>query len=229
MVRHERGGAFITMPHMYPGGGAVLIWIDRHLPHFTVSDFGLTARECELMGDDRHQFRRLAEPMAQASGLQLGLDDSLSVVVSGAQLAGAIKTVATTSLEVCQTFANRKRQRARNGIKAVLLTRLIRVFGKSGVSSEVEFRGASETAWQIDAMVKHGDRTALFDVVSPFFPSVASTLAKYGDIRLMNDAPIRASVLDENANYGSWLTALAQAGRVIPKPSDDESYRRALQ
>jgi hypothetical protein len=109
----------------------------------------------------------------------------------------------------------------------VLLHRLERVFGQSSVAKEIEFKGASTSSWQIDAQVTHGDEIALFETVTPWFPSVASTLAKFGDIRLLENAPARNAVLSQKAGFGTWLTALSQNGNVMEASANDNTYNRA--
>ncbi|MGE5562219.1 MAG: hypothetical protein ACM3ZV_02810 [Bacillota bacterium] len=226
-VRHDVSGSFVTTPLMYPSGGAVVVWIDRLPPYFRVSDYSLGARECEIMGADRRQFHHHAEPVAEATGVELGKDGTFQVFVSEGQLQGAIKAIASASQEVAQKFANRVQRRQLADVKQVLMHRLQRHFGKHAVDRDIEFQGASTTAWQIDARVTRGDHIALFETVTPWFPSVASTLAKFGDIRLLEDAPARNAVLSQKEGFGSWLTALSQNGNVIQASAEDTVYERA--
>jgi hypothetical protein len=226
-VRHEVSGSFVTTPLMYPSGGAVVIWIDRMPPYFRVSDYSFGARECEIMGADRRQFGHHAEPVAEAAGVKLTKDGTFEVFVPEGQLHGAIKAVASASQEVAHKFANRVHRRQLADIKQVLVHRLERHFGKTAVDRDIEFQGASTTPWQIDARVSQGENIALFETVTPWFPSVASTLAKFGDIRLLDNAPSRNAVLSQREGFGSWLTALSQNGNVIQAAADDSVYQRA--
>lgn len=228
-VRHDAGGSFVTLPHMYPSGGAVVIWIDRAPPHFFVSDYGFGARECEIMGADRRQFIRHAGPIAEGAGVELAPDGGFQVMVSEAQLEGAIKAIASCSLDVAISFANRRQQRERSDARSILVAKLQRLFGEPKVAKEIEFKGASDTPWQIDVSVTRGDHISLFETVTPWFPSVASTLAKFGDIRLLEAPPARTSVLTARDGYGSWITALAQTSSVIQATAADSSFSRTVQ
>jgi hypothetical protein len=227
-VRHESSGAFITTPLMYPSGGAVVVWIDRTPPYFLVSDYSFGARECDIMGADRRQFLHHAEPIAEAAGVELSKDGIFQVLVSEGQLQGAIKAIAGASQEVAFKYATRVHKRQLADVRQVLVHRLERVFGDHAVTKEIEFKGASTSSWQIDALVTQGDQIALFETVTPWFPSVASTLAKFGDIKLLENAPARNAVLSSKEGFGSWLTALAQNGNVLQAAANDDAYARAV-
>lgn len=223
-VRHEAQGSFITTPAMYPSGGSVVVCVDRAPPHFLVSDYSFGARECEIMGADNRQFRKHAEPIADRAGVTLARDGAFEVTVSEGQLEGAIKTIASASQEAALSFANRVERRRLADVRVLLVSKLERVFGKSAVAKDVEFKGASSTDWQIDARVLVGDEIALFDTVTPWFPSVASTLAKFGDIRLLEAPPVRTSVLSTKEGFGSWITALSQTSNVMQATAHDSSF-----
>lgn len=227
-VRHEPRGSFVTTPVMYPSGGAVVIWIDRAPPHFFVSDYSFGARECEIMGADKRQFRKHAEPIAEQAGVTLADDGAFEVLVSENQLEGAIKAIANASQEAALSFANRVERRRLADVRVVLVTKLERVFGKPAVAKEIEFKGASTTDWQIDARVQIGDEIALFDTVTPWFPSVASTLAKFGDIRMLQTPPVRTSVLSGREGFGSWITALSQTGNVMQATAQDDKFGKLV-
>ncbi|MCC6480046.1 MAG: hypothetical protein IT552_12665 [Sphingomonadaceae bacterium] len=227
-VRHENSGSFVTTPSMYPSGGAVVIWIDRAHPRYFVSDYSFGARECEIMGADKRQFRKHAEPIAEQYGLTLSNDGALEALVSEGQIEGAIKAVANASQEIALSYANRIERRRLADVRVVLVTKLERVFGQASVAKEVEFKGASTTDWQIDARVQVGDDIALFDTVTPWFPSVASTLAKFGDIRLLEHPPMRTAVLSGKEGFGTWITALSQVGNVMDAASSDAAFGRLI-
>lgn len=226
-VRHEKTGSFVTTPLMYPSGGSIVIWIDRTAPHYFISDFGYGARECEIMGADRRQFIKHATPIAEAAGIEIAPDGAFQVMANEAQLEGAIKTVAACSHETALSFANRQQQRQRADIRTVLFTKLVRMFGEPAVARELEFKGASSTPWQIDVAITLGGEISLFETVTPWFPSVASTLAKFGDIRLLETPPARTAVLSQKDGFGSWTTALAQMGHVVQATAADAAFLRA--
>lgn len=227
-VRHEKSGAFITTPVMYPSGGAVVIWIDRAPPHFFVSDYSFGARECDIMSADRRQFRKHAEPIAERAGITLSNDGAFEAIVTEGQLEGAIKAIANASQEAALSFANRVERRRLADVRVILVTKLERVFGKPAVTKEIEFKGASTTDWQIDARVQIREEIALFDTVTPWFPSVASTLAKFGDIRLLEAPPSRTSVLSGRDGFGSWIAALSQTGNVMQATAKDDNFGRLV-
>lgn len=226
-VRHESSGAFVTTPTMYPSGGSVVVWIGREPPYFTVSDFGFGYRECAIMGADRRQFMSRATPVAEASGVQVSNDGVFQVTVSEGQLEGAIKTIAACSQEVALRFAHRIFQRQRADVGTIVFRKLERLYGERAVAKEVDFLGASQSHWRIDVMVQRDDEVALFDTVTPWAQSVAFTLAKFGDIRLLDKAPARTAVLASKTGYGSWLTALAQNASIVQATAEDDAFRRA--
>ena len=104
--------------------------------------------------------------------------------------------------------------------------RLERVFGERSVAKEIEFKGASTSSWQIDAQVTQGDEIALFETVTPWLVC-RSTLAKFGDIKLLENPPARNAVLSQKAGFGTWLTALSQNGNVMEATANDNTYSRA--
>ncbi len=226
-VRHESSGSFVTTPIMYPSGGAVVVWIDRSAPHFFVSDYSFGARECDIMGADRRQYLKHATPIAEAAGVDLAKDGTFQILVSEGQLQGAIKAIASASQEVAYSYASRIHKRQLADVRTVLVQKLEKVFGNKAVAKEVEFKGASTSDWRIDALVTRGDEIALFETVTPWFPSVASTLAKFGDIRLLESPPARNAVLVSKQGFGSWLTALSQNGNVIQAGAQDGAFERA--
>jgi hypothetical protein len=226
-VRHDGSGAFVTTPTMYPSGGSVVVWISRELPYFLVSDYGFGFRECAIMGADRRQFMTRATPVAEAAGVRITNDGAFEATVSEGQLEGALKTIAACSQEVALRFAHRIFQRQRADAGTVVFRKLERLYGERAVSKEVDFLGASQSHWNIDVMVKRDGETALFDTVTPWAQSVAFTLAKFGDIRLLDDPPARTAVLASKSGYGNWLTALAQNANIIQANAEDDAFRRA--
>ena len=227
-VRHDPTGAFVTTPVMYPSGGSVVVWISRELPYFRVSDYGFGHRECAIMGADRRQFMARATPVAESAGVVITNDGAFEVSVSEGQLEGAIKAIASCSQEVALRFAHRIFQRQREDVGTAVFRKLERLYGEQSVAKEVDFLGASQSHWSIDVMVKQGDEIALFDTVTPWAQSVAFTLAKFGDIRLLESPPARTAVLaSKSAGYGNWLTALAQNSNILRATADDDTFRRA--
>lgn len=226
-VRHDSSGAFITTPTMYPSGGSVVVWISREPPYFLISDYGFAYRECAIMGADRRQYMKRAEPVAEAAGVRISNDGAFEVTVSEGQLEGAIKTIAACAQEVAMRFAHRICQRQRADVGTVVFRKLERLYGDRAVSKEVDFLGASQSHWNIDVMVRRDDEIALFDTVTPWAQSVAFTLAKFGDIRLLDNPPTRTAVLAQKSGYGSWLTALAQTASIIQATAGDDVFKRA--
>lgn len=226
-VRHEDGGSFVTTSSMYPSGGSVVVWIRREPPHFLVSDFGFAYQECAIMGADKRQFMRRAEPVAETAGVKLSADGAFEVFVSEGQLTGAIKAVAACSQETAIKFAHRIFQRQRQDIGELVFNKLSRLFGDRHVAKDYDFLGASTSHWHIDVAVNRGDQISLFDTVTPWAQSVAFTLAKFGDIRLLDNPPPRTAVLAAKGGYGSWMAALAQNGSILEAAANDDAYVRS--
>ena len=226
-VRHEDSGSFINTSSMYPSGGTVVVWIRRELPNFLVSDFGFSYRECSIMGADRRQFAYRAGPIAEAAGVNLTADGAFEVLVSEGQLEGAIKAISACAQEVAIKFANRILQRQRADVGELVFHKLETLFGEKAVAKDHDFLGASQSHWRIDVIVQRDGQISLFDTVTPWAQSVAFTLAKFGDIRLLENAPPRTAVLSSKVGYGSWMTALAQNGSIIQAVANDDIYLRA--
>lgn len=226
-VRHEDSGSFVNTSSMYPSGGSVVVWIRRAPPHFVVSDFGFGHKECSIMGADRRQFMSRAAPIAEAAGVTVTPDGAFEVMVSDGQLAGAIKAIASCSQEVAIRFAHRMFQRQRADVGMIVHDKLSRMYGERAVAKDYDFLGASQSHWRIDVAVKVEDQYSLFDTVTPWAQSVAFTLAKFGDIRLLNNPPPRTAVLAAKSGYGSWMTALAQNGSILQAAANDDAYRHA--
>lgn len=224
-VRHESSGSFVATPLSYPSGGSVMVWIRRERPNFLVSDFGYSFRECAIMGADRRQFQSRATTVAEASGVSLR-NDAFEVLVSEGQIEGAIRAVANCSQETAIRFAHRMFQRRRADVGTIVHDKLLRLYGEKAVARDYEFVGASQSHWNIDVAVRRDDQIALFDTVTPWAQSVAFTLAKFGDIRLLDNPPARTAVLSQKAGFGAWLTALAQNAAVIEAAAPDDLYRR---
>lgn len=226
-VRHEPSGAFIDTAMMYPSGGSVVVWVRREEPHFLVSDFGFSFKECAIMGADRRQFLSRAETVADSAGVKLSKDGAFEVVVSEGQLKGAIKAIANCAQETALRFAHRIFQRRRADVGTIVQEKLTRLFGEKAIARDYDFEGASHSHWHIDVAVKRGDEVALFDTVTPWAQSVAFTLAKFGDIRLLESPPARVAVLAAPTGYGNWLTALAQNATILQASAEADAYRRA--
>jgi hypothetical protein len=226
-VRHEASGSFVTTSNMYPSGGAVVVWIRREAPHFFVSDFGFAYKECSIMGADKRQFMSRANSVAEAAGVRITPDCAFEAMVTEGQLEGAIKAIAGCSQEVAIKFAHRIFQRQRADIGTLVHDKLSRLYGEKAVAKDFDFLGASQSHWRIDVVVQQDDRLSLFDTVTPWAQSVAFTLAKFGDIRLLDSAPPRTAVLASRAGYGNWMTALAQNGSIIQAAANDDAYRTA--
>lgn len=108
-----------------------------------------------------------------------------------------------------------------------MFRKLERLYGERSVAKEVDFVGASQSHWRIDVQVKRDGEIALFDTVTPWAQSVSFTLAKFGDICLLERPPARTAVLAAKAGYGSWLTALAQNASILQATADVDTFRRA--
>ena len=226
-VRHEASGSFISTSNMYPSGGTVVVWIRREAPHFLVSDFGFAYKECSIMGADKRQFMTRANAVAESAGVRITPNCTFEAMVAEGQLEGAIKAIAGCAQEVAIKFAHRIFQRQRADIGTLVHDKLSRLYGEKAIAKDFDFLGASQSHWRIDVVVQQDDQVSLFDTVTPWAQSVAFTLAKFGDIRLLDDPPPRTAVLASRAGYGSWMTALAQNGSIIQAAANDDAYRLA--
>ena len=227
-VAHEAAGSFVTTPLTYPGGGAVVVWVDRAHPRYVVTDFGFGIREAELMGSERASFNKLASRVAEIAGVDFAQDGSFRVVVDESRIEGAIRTIAGCAQECATQVATRLAERTRADASSLLYAKLVRIFGQSSVAKDASYPGSSQTQWTIAGLVSHDGTTALFDPVTPYFASFAATLAKFSDIKLLENAPARTSVLSQHDGFGTWITALSQTSSVVEQSAEDGAFRRSV-
>ena len=226
-VRHDPHGSFVTTPLLYPGGASIVVWVDRAYPQFTVSDFAFAYREVELMGGDTRAFNQAARAACENWGVTLGEDGSLCLLIDGERLEGGLRAVAGCAADISSRIAAALADARRADATSILYDRLVRAFGKPAVAKDVEIEGASQAKWNIGGLVRQGEQSALFDPVTPYFASVAATLAKFGDIRLLEAPPPRTSVLMQKDGFGAWHTALAQTSHVLERGAQDAAFQAA--
>jgi hypothetical protein len=86
--------------------------------------------------------------------------------------------------------------------------------------------GASSTQWRVAAIVKVGKKPAIFDAVASQHTSVFAASAKFHDIALIEQAPIRIAMVKKKADLGTYLGVLAQAANVVEQDISDTVLHR---
>ncbi len=220
------GRAYIRTPMLLPSGSSLVIVVEQeNAERFRITDLGQGHDEAETLGFGR-MYRRQAEEVARLQGLvathgTLWLSD-----LGRDELLGATMALASGVLRAVERAIVRAGDRRPQNAADRLLTRLHRLFPNRQVRGDVEVRGVSTHAWQVDAAVETERGLALFDVVSPAPVSVAFAVAKFHDIALLENAPARIVVVRRKDAFGDLLPVVAQAAKVVQEDASDETYER---
>ena len=175
--------------------------------------------EAEALGAGR-LFSKHAPIIAEESGVQFEGKSFVLRGVGSDRLVGVAIAVANSSLNATLLASHRQAARDARQTEAQLLARLQRIFG---AVEHMPIYGASGTEWDVDAVVRIGDRLALFDAVSPARQSIYATVAKFHDIARLEHAPTRFAAVSNRADLGSMLGVLSQAATVIEDATPDQT------
>jgi hypothetical protein len=225
-VEHRKGGSFVRVPLLYPGGTTVVVRIQEGTDSFFVTDAGLGYQEAELMGAGL-LYARHARAIGEAAGVRFDNQAFFVLEASKDQLPGAVTTVANCSQEAAIRSADALAEQTFEDGKVRLYERLVSVFTPRLVAKNVEVIGASNQKWRVTAIVtpKEGHQT-VFEPVTKHSNSVASATMKFSDIALRENAPGRVAVVHNRAEFGPLLTVLSRSASVIEDDAPNESLRR---
>lgn len=226
MRTHSWGDAtYVNMPLFYPNGTQVTVKVEPSKDRLRVSDGGLTYRELEQIGAE-HYFARNAPTYAkEIEGFVF--NRSICLDVERDELAAAMADIADAASRMAGKIISKvARKDAESEIADHLYTRLKAIFGDN-VERDVAIEGPSTKSWDIDALVRVGDKTAVFQAVSNHHSSVYSTSAMFHDLALKDRPPVTTAVVRDKSALGPWFNILAQAGNVIEEGQADAVYRDA--
>lgn len=219
--------AFVSLPIFYPSGTAVTVKVEKVAGGFRVSDGGFAYREIEQMGAE-HYFGKNATKFAEEIG---AVADKRSLIATAAEdhLAATIADIAATTARLAHKITASAGSRGEAEIADHLLERLNAVFGSARVEPRVTIVGASNHAWEVDAIVQLDARQAVFQAVANHHASVYSTAAMFHDLAVRGSPPATVSVVRRKDRLGYLLEILAQAGSVIEDDQADSVYEGATE
>jgi hypothetical protein len=203
----------------------VVVRVEYAGDSYFVSDMGLGYQETDLMGASLI-YSRYARLIGEDAGVDFDNHSFFVVQASKDQLAGAAVAVANCSLEAVSVAAHKLSERKAADEADRLYERLARVFAAPSVAKNVEIKGASTTTYPIANLVRAGGVETIFEPVINHRNSVATVAMKFNDIKLLDHAPGRVSVVRSKDEFGTLLNVLSQAGSVITRDVSDAALRR---
>jgi hypothetical protein len=223
-AQHHAGGAFISLPVLYPSGSGAVVLVQDGGERCFVSDGGMGHEEATLIGGGP-SYAQIARQVAERSGI--GFDNQCFFVVQAtrAQLPGAIATVASASVEAATLVAYRLADRRGSDFEEFVWSRLARVFPTTMVVRDPKRAGHSSHVWSFSAEVTWQDRrgTTLFEAVANHHASVASAAMKFHDVARLEAPPRRVAVVRHRQEMGTLVGVLAQAADVIEAEASEET------
>lgn len=217
--------ARLSTPLVYPGGGMVGVELSRLRDQFLVTDSGSAHREAGLLGGER-AFVRLAREVAERFGVRFDNDMIFDMNVAEGDLVAAVIAVANAAKTAVETTALHLASTPHADHRAALWDRLERIYNTRSVEKRKRVRGSTDV-WEFDAVVEHGGKLSLFEVVPPHPISVSSAVTKFLDVRDLGEtAPNRVAVLVRKAET-PHLSLLARTARVVSATDPDDVFRRA--
>lgn len=220
------GRAYLRTPMLLPSGSSVVVVIEpEDTDRYRITDLGQGHDEAETLGFAR-VYRRQTEEIARLQGLTATHGTLWLGDLARDELPGAAMALATAVLRAFERAMVRAADRRPQTAADRLVARLHRLFPDQQVRGEVEVRGVSTHAWQVDAAVETERGLALFDVVSPAPVSVAFAAAKFHDIALLENAPARIAVVRRKDAFGDLLPVVAQAAKIVQEDASDATFER---
>jgi hypothetical protein len=226
-IEHQPNSSFVRTPLLYPSGALVVVRIEPGDGKFIVSDWGFGFQEADLMGAST-LYPRHARVIAEHAGVRFDNQAFFILEASREQLPGAIVTVANCSQEAAIRAADALAEKTFEDSKERLYERLISVFDRKYVAKNAKVIGSSTTEWHVAALVEDASsqRATIFEPVSKHHSSIAHATMKFHDIALLENAPSRVAIVRKRNEFGTFLTVLSQAAKVIDEDVPDETIIR---
>lgn len=222
-LEHGANRCLVQLPLAYPNGAMVVIRVNNGGPGYTVSDAGAAFEQARQIRG-RPAFGRHGPVAAQEAGIEFDGRAFFIKDVSRDQVAGAIIAVANCSQTVAILVSHRQAAADARDAEARLFERLERLFGR--VETQKKIIGASGTEWTVDAQVKVDDHIAVFDAVGASKQSIYAAVAKYHDLSLLEQPPVRVAAVKSRSDLGSMLGVLSQASNVVEDITPDSTLIR---
>jgi len=192
----HNGSAFIRTPILYPSGSTVVVRVDDNGKSYFVSDFGMGYQEADLMGASLI-YGRHARTIAEMAGIRFDSEAFFVIEVSREQLAGAIATIANCSQEAVALAAYKLADRRSADLAELLYDRLVRIFTPKNVLKNAPVFGASQTEYNVTALVTSDKKPAVFEAVSNHPSSIVFANSKFHDLALLETPPVSIAMVQE--------------------------------
>jgi hypothetical protein len=224
-VKRSAGALFVNLPTLYPDGSHVTVRIDQSADGIRVSDAGFAYHEVEDIVGNARGFRRTANRIAAASGVEVGAR-AIYVDADIGTLERAIADVSEVSWRIVHTFFERAFEEDEAQLSDELRLRLDAVFGESRVEKSAVLIGASTTEWPVSALVTVEGVRAAFQAVSDNANSINRASTAFRDLAVVEGAPKLIAFVRTKAALGPRLSLLAP-GKVIEEAQSDDVFLRA--
>lgn len=219
-------GLNVPTTTLLPGGelAKVVIRADEG-GKFVVSDNG-AGREAALnkgilaVGSGA---KRRARKIAEASGLQVDGDAFVLRHVTEEQLASAVSYVADASRVWAEYIVEQSTKVQVTEVTQIVREKLENAYSARNVKFRASVLGASTTQYEFDFAVEvEGNRTALFEIVSPSIQSIAFAHTKFSDVARAHDDWPREAIVEDLSQWSSDYTSLlAQVATRIRSARED--------
>lgn len=222
---HGRDQSVIHLPIWLPNGTGITVTVRRTGSLVEVSDDGAAYGEAEdaMM---HKSFARNAPDFATPLGVTYEAKAFSIRDVSLDNIAGAVAMVAEAAKRTFDVTVERAAERKTAEVNEVFYDRLRSVFREATVVRDCVIRGASQHEWKFSNVVSFGDRRTIFEAVAPFHISIYSVVTKFQDVRHLDNAPARYSVVQNNDEMTDLIGVLAQVSNVIEARIPDSSLRK---
>jgi hypothetical protein len=219
-IEHGAKRSLIWTPLSYPSGSLVGVRLTNGGDTYSIGDMAVAYEEARCQRAHK-SFGRHATALAESAGV--GFDGRSFFIrdLRADSLPGAVIALANCAHSAATMAVHRQAVLDAHEAEERLFARLQRLFGS--VERRRPIMGISGTEWTVDAVVRIGDKTALFDAVGSSRQSIYATVAKYHDIARLPEPPVRVAAVHERAELGSMLGVLSQAANVIEDDTPDDT------
>lgn len=222
---HTQQRSLIWLPIIYPSGSLLGVRLTNGGDTYALSDMALSYEESRNVRAQR-AFNRHAPLVAEAAGVAFEQRSFLLRGIRAEQLPGAVIALANCAHSAVTLAVHKQAAADAREAEQRLFERLVRMFGHAEQHRTVT--GASGTPWDVDAVVKVGDREILFEAVGSAKQSIYATVAKYHDIARLPYPPLRIASVNHREELGSMLGVLSQAANVIESDTPDSTIRQLV-
>lgn len=226
-ARREAGRTQLYLPILYPSGAHVGVTVYEDGERFYVTDDGSAADECDMAGVSSQAFSRTARSHAKEAGAGFDGRGVFYLRVESDRLPAAITILGNLCAEVASTAVRHHAAAVRNPVLETLYAHLERAFPPQAIQQRAVIPGRSISEHDVAAKVTLEGRTIVFDTFTAHPQSVNSIVAKFLDIQMADDAPVRVGVTARKEKLGDRLMLVRTVGRVIEASAPEEVYKSA--